>query len=113
MVFGNSLIATGQNPRLSISIKRRIGLLQVVLPAFSDPIAKKNISAKKFSVERAFWTKLATSCLLIESADWQFQKLDEQHEDIVKRVLEGLEALVEENKIDTEVIRWQIDQAFY
>ncbi|KAK3942414.1 peptidase S8/S53 domain-containing protein [Diplogelasinospora grovesii] len=84
--------------KLSASLKRRLRLLQAVLPHFTSAAAHMYLSARKYSPARAFWTNFLSPCIAMESATWGFQKLDDQHERLVSRLLECLEKLVSMDK---------------
>ncbi|KAF4633983.1 hypothetical protein G7Y89_g4133 [Cudoniella acicularis] len=87
-----------RDANLSAPLQRRIRLLQAVLPSFASAAAQMFYSAKKYSSTRAFWTDFLSPCLVMESGRWRFHKLDDQHDELLSRLLKSLEKIVSMDK---------------
>ena len=83
-----------RGPTPSVSLQRRLRLLQAVLPHFSTAAAQAFYAAKPFSPTRNFWTQVLSPCLVIEMGGWRFDRLDDQHDDLVGHLLQCLEHVV-------------------
>jgi hypothetical protein len=84
---------TGDGPRRSGLLRRRLRLLQVVLPCFPRAVASSYNRAKRFN--REFWTNFLTPCLAMEQGKWRFDRIDDRHDTLVGLVLQKLEAVVD------------------
>ncbi|ORY04779.1 hypothetical protein BCR34DRAFT_54540 [Clohesyomyces aquaticus] len=80
---------------LSLASRRRLWLLQAILPSVSQAAAQIYHTCRPFSSAKVFWTKFLTSCLLMDSGGWRFDRLDNRHEDLLIRSLRGLERVID------------------
>src|SRR4051794_30596951 len=87
-----------RGPTPSVSLQRRLRLLQAVLPPFSTAAAQAYYTAKPFSPTRDFWTKFLSPCLVIEMGGWRFDRLDDQHDELVGHSLQCLEDVVSKDE---------------
>ena len=94
-----SLFASAyRGPTPSVSLQRRLRLLQAVLPPFSTAAAQAYYAAKPFSPIREFWTQFLSPCLVIEVGGWRLDRLDDQHDELVWHSLQCLEHVVSMDK---------------
>lgn len=85
-------------PTSSVSLQRRLRLLQAVLLPFSTAAAQAYCVAKPFSSTRDFWTQFLSPCLVIGMGGWRFDRLDDQHDELVRHSLQCLEHVVSMDK---------------
>jgi hypothetical protein len=87
-----------RGPTPSVSLQRRLRLLQAILPPFSSAAARAYYAAKPFSPTREFWTQFLSPCLVIETGGWRIDRLDDQHDELVRQLLRCLEHVVSMDK---------------
>jgi len=98
MSLENLFASAHRDPTPSVSLQRRLRLLQAVLPPFSTAAAQAYYAAKPFSSIRDFWTQFLSPCLVIGMGGWRFDRLDDQHDELVWRLLQYLEHVVSMDK---------------
>ena len=85
-------------PTRSMPLRRRMRLLRAVLPCLPRAIAHALASARR--LDREFWTNFLNPSVSMELGGWRFDRIHDDHHDIVRGVLACLESVIRPRKMD-------------
>lgn len=90
----NALFDSAQTQEPGVALKRKLLLLQEILPKIFEAAQQAHSKCRPYTAERRFFTKVITPCLLLSDADWNFKNVRDEDASTIDQLLKGIECMI-------------------